>query len=345
MKIAVVNNMVPFIRGGAENLAEYLVNQLEGLGHSAELIRIPFCYEPAEAIFSSMLAAQMMQIDTVDLVIALKFPAYFIQHPNKVVWLVHQYRQAYDMWDSGHTNLSASPHALAMKNSITLADNKCFASAQKLFAISTVTQARLKRYNGFDSQLLRTPLNGPEDFPVGNYGDYLFCGGRINDYKRQHLAVEAMRHCRSSAKLIVAGPAESDYDVHKLQRLVERYNLKDRVLLDLGFHKRSKVAKLACESLACVYLPIDEESLGYVSMEANQAGKAVLTATDSGGILDLVVPGLTGWVCPPDPQAIAISIDEAFTNRQRTIELGQAAREHWLKMEINWENTVHQLID
>ena len=33
----------------------------------------------------------------VDLVIATKFPSYVVRHPNKVVWLVHQFRQAYEL--------------------------------------------------------------------------------------------------------------------------------------------------------------------------------------------------------------------------------------------------------
>ena len=34
----------------------------------------------------------------VDAVIATRFPTYAIRHPRKVVWLIHQYRQAYDQY-------------------------------------------------------------------------------------------------------------------------------------------------------------------------------------------------------------------------------------------------------
>ena len=98
MKIAVVNNAVPFVRGGAEFLAKWLTERLEQFGHSAVLIRIPFRWEPPEAILDSMLACQMMTVPNVDRVIALKFPAYLVPHGNKVLWLLHQFRQAYDLW-------------------------------------------------------------------------------------------------------------------------------------------------------------------------------------------------------------------------------------------------------
>ena len=35
----------------------------------------------------------------IDAVIPLKFPAYLIPHERKIVWLIHQHRTAYELWD------------------------------------------------------------------------------------------------------------------------------------------------------------------------------------------------------------------------------------------------------
>ncbi|MEQ1828683.1 MAG: glycosyltransferase family 4 protein [Pirellula sp.] len=344
MKIYVVNNMVPFLRGGAEALAEHLIEHLCRNGHDAQLVRIPFLYEPSERIYSKMLACRMMQLEEADLVIGLKFPAYLLPHANKVVWLVHQYRQAYDMWESGHSNIRSDESGERLRKSITRADSLCFSEVRRLSAISPVTQQRLKKFNGFDSELIRTPINSPELFDEGEYGDYVFCGGRINETKRQHLLVEAMRFTRSQCKLVVAGPADAPADETRLRMIVERHQLQDRVHLDIGFHPKEKIASLTSNALACAYLPIDEESLGYVSMEANQAAKAVLTCDDAGGILDLVFDGSTGWVCKADPREIAIRLDEIFQRRIRTIEIGMHAKTEWLAMGLTWEATIARLV-
>lgn len=344
MRIAVVNNMDPFVRGGAEDLADYLVAHLRATGHAAHLLRIPFCYEPAENIYDEMLACRMMEIGDVDLVIGFKFPAYLIQHPNKVLWLVHQYRQAYDMWDSGHSNIANSESGHRLRRTIAAADNECFSSVRRLTTISPVVHKRLKKYNGIDSQILRAPLNGPQDFRVGDYGDYIFCGGRINALKRQHLLVEAMKHVRSNAKLVIAGPADCEADGTLLKKLVEQHGLKSRVRLDIGYHSRQKLLPLICDALACAYIPVAEDSYGYVAMEANQAGKAVITASDAGGVLELVLDGQTGWVCEPNALQLAAAIDSAFEHRQRTIALGQHARQEWLKKELTWERTIERLV-
>jgi len=98
MKVLVVNNMAPFLWGGAEELAANLRKHLILAGHESEILRIPFQWEPSTKIPSQMLMARALELMNVDHVIALKFPAYLIQHPRKTLWLVHQYRQAYDLF-------------------------------------------------------------------------------------------------------------------------------------------------------------------------------------------------------------------------------------------------------
>ena len=49
MKIAVVNNTVPFLRGGAEILADALTDRLNRAGHVAQLVRLPFAWPPKPA--------------------------------------------------------------------------------------------------------------------------------------------------------------------------------------------------------------------------------------------------------------------------------------------------------
>ena len=83
---------VPFIRGGAEVHAEGLRDALRRFGHEAEILAIPFKWYPPEKILDHMLACQLLDVSEVagtpvDRVIGLKFPAYLIPHPNKVLWI------------------------------------------------------------------------------------------------------------------------------------------------------------------------------------------------------------------------------------------------------------------
>ncbi len=148
MKVLVVNSLAPFLRGGAEELEEHLVRNLNRHGVEAEALRIPFCWEPAERLLEEMLISRNFKLWNVDRVIALRFPAYLVPFPHKTLWLLHQYRQAYDLYDAGQSHLSASDRGRVIRKAIQTADNACFADAHRLFTNSPVTAQRLKYYNG-----------------------------------------------------------------------------------------------------------------------------------------------------------------------------------------------------
>ena len=298
MNLAVVNNTVPFLHGGAETLADSLTTRLSEAGHVVELVRLPFSWDPPEHIADAMLASQLTNLAGVDRVIALKFPAYLVPHEEKIVWLLHQFRHFYDLWDRDGPH---DPAAEAVRELVLRADDRHLAEARSLFANSEVTAARLRRFNGLDAEVLYPPLPNPACFQSVDVGDYIFAGGRINTFKRQLLAVEAMAHTRSGVRLVVAGLPESTADLEALRCAREASGCPDRITIIPRYIDEGDKVDLVNRSLACVYSPIDEDSYGYVTLEGAQASKALITTTDSGGILQLVVDGRSGIVCPPDP--------------------------------------------
>ena len=126
MNVLVLTTMLPFVHGGAEELAANLVLQLRRHGAAAEMMAIPFTWEPAERLIEEMLIARSLRIANVDRLIALKFPAYLADHPSKTVWLLHQYRQAYDLRDApssiGQSNIPDTPRGIQILNAIRAAD-------------------------------------------------------------------------------------------------------------------------------------------------------------------------------------------------------------------------------
>ncbi|HZG69236.1 MAG TPA: glycosyltransferase family 1 protein, partial [Herpetosiphonaceae bacterium] len=99
MRVLVCTAQVPFARGGAETLVEGLRDALRERGHECEIVTLPFSWTPRPNIMRGALAWRLLDLAVVDgrpvdLVIATKFPSYAVRHPRKVVWLVHQHRQA-----------------------------------------------------------------------------------------------------------------------------------------------------------------------------------------------------------------------------------------------------------
>src|SRR3981189_3359831 len=101
MRIAVAAPQVPFVRGGAELMAEDLVAALRDRGHETELVTLPFKWYPGTRVLDQAFLWRPLDLTEscggpIDRVIATKFPAYAVRHPNKVAWVLHQFRQAYD---------------------------------------------------------------------------------------------------------------------------------------------------------------------------------------------------------------------------------------------------------
>ena len=85
MKVLVLSTKVPFVHGGAEELFDHLVRNLQAAGVEAEGMRLPFTWNPAERLIDEMLIARRLCVSRVDRVIALKFPAYLVPAPDKVL--------------------------------------------------------------------------------------------------------------------------------------------------------------------------------------------------------------------------------------------------------------------
>ena len=343
LKVLVVNSAAPFIHGGAEELADHLTRQLNATdGVEAELLRIPFRWDPPEVILEEMLLNRRFELINVDRVIALKFPAYLIPHAHKTLWLLHQFRQAYDLADAGQ-GLPDSP----LRRAIRAADRACFATSRKIFVNSPVTRDRLQRYNGVASEVLYPPVNDEVLFcgPAmeGEGLPYVFAGGRVALGKRQHLLIEAMASVATPGRLIVAGPPESADIAERLRATVARLGLEDRVELHLAFHPRARIAEWVKGARAAAYAPFDEDSLGYVTMEAFAAGKPVLTTTDSGGLLEIVGPE-TGIVVAAEPAALAEGLTRLLGDRAHAYALGQNARALWNAKAVSWAATIEKLL-
>jgi glycosyltransferase involved in cell wall biosynthesis len=344
MKVLVLSTMVPFIHGGAEELFSHLVRNLQATaGIEAEGFRIPFTWNPAERLIDEMLIAKRLRLLNVDRVIALKFPAYLIPWNDKVIWLLHQYQQAYDLLDIGQSNIPDDARGAQIVMAIRTADNAAFVEARRIYTNAPITSRRLQHYNDVDSIVLRPPLNDPELFTGGESDGYLLATGRVNAGKRQHLLVRALRHSPGT-RLVIAGPPDSSEDAAAMRRLVAMEGVEHRVTLDLRFLPRIDLAQLVNRSLAVAYLPFDEASLGYCTMEALQAGKVVLTATDSGGVLDFVRDGETGVVVPPEPEALGAAMATLTDAPARAFHLGRAGRAAMDAAELSWPATIGTLL-
>lgn len=338
-----MSTIVPFVIGGGELIVDWLNKKLIEYGFSSESIKIPFqpCYTE---MLQQMLAIRLLDLtEYCDKLIAIRTPSYLIKHPDKVLWFIHHHRGAYDLWGTPYQDIPNTPEGLEIRDAIISADNLAFGEASKIYTNSKVISDRLKRFNGVNSEILYPPLMDSEKYHSGEFGKYIFYPSRMNGHKRQHLAIEAMQYTRSNVKLIVAGsPYPSEYSL-RLEEIVREKKLTNKVkIISKWITDESKIELLA-NCLGCVYIPVDEDSYGYVSLEAYHSKKPVITCSDSGGTLEMVEDGINGFVCSADPKAIAESFDRLEFDRESARKMGQAGCDKIIAMGISWDNVVEKL--
>ncbi|MDA0657736.1 MAG: glycosyltransferase family 4 protein [Planctomycetota bacterium] len=343
MKLALVSSFVPFIKGGGTAIVEWLEHKLVEHGHQVETIFLPFV-EVMDRMLDQMLAYRMLDItESVDRVIAFRPPAYLIRHPNKVLWFIHHFRAYYDLWDTEYRGCADNPATRAFRARLMDIDETALKESRSIYTNSAVVGQRLRTFNSVESTILYPPLLDASLFRSGSYGDTIVYVSRMEHHKRQHLLVEAMRHTRSPAKLVLAGKSHSQSYPRQLRLTAMRYGLSDRVQIIDRWISEEEKAGLLKNCRAAAYLPFDEDSYGYPSLEAHHACKSILTTSDSGGVMELVQDGVNGLVCEPTAEALAAAIDRLFDEPNLAAEMGHRGPRRMSELNINWDHVVEKL--
>lgn len=346
MKVAIATVQVPFITGGAEIHASLLCQELRARGHEAEIVTIPFKWYPPETLINCMIMGRMMDLtevngEPIDLVIAMKFPAYYVKHPNKVLWLLHQHRQAYDLWGTPFGDIHGWEDGEFLRDTIVHNDNAFLSEAVRIFTNAGNTAKRLKNYNGIHATSLYHPPAGHARLRCDDYGDFVFYASRIDPMKGQRLLVEAARYLETDAKICVAGKGAQKEMAH-LQGLIEQNGLHERVRL-LGFI--SEEEKIDCYARCLgVYFGAYDEDYGYVTLEAFFSKKPVIIHEDAGGPLEFVVHGQNGYVLERNPEAIAARIDAWYRDRAMAKEMGERGWQGLQEKNIHWDHVIAALL-
>jgi glycosyltransferase involved in cell wall biosynthesis len=341
MRIALFNTMMSHIRGGAEILVDDLAEQLQAYGHEVMLFRLPFPQSFEAPLVATVESARTLCFDEFDRVIAFKFPAYSIKHQGKVIWMLHQFRQVYDLW-GGEYGLRPNPLGESIRKIIISADNRDIPSSRRVYTIAQEVTNRLKRFNNINSSVLYPPLQHHELYYTDKPGDYIFYPSRMNTLKRQHLAIAAMRHVKSGVRLVLAGVCEGLY-FEQLKQLIREYNLEKQVELRNEWISDEEKRTLIANALGIIFIPYKED-YGFVSLEAFYSAKPVITCIDSGGTREFVEDGVSGFEVQSTPEAIAMAMDTLFFDRLMTERMGKAGQDEINGRDITWPTTIKRLL-
>jgi glycosyltransferase involved in cell wall biosynthesis len=340
MRIAVCAPQVPFARGGAEIMADTLVDELRRRGNEAALVTVPFKWYPGERVLTHAFLWRLVDLDEVDgrridTVIATKFPAYCVRHPNKVAWVLHQFRQAYeyDRTDLGQFSESAADRALRQR--VLAFERNALGEARKLFATSGNVAGRLRASTGLEAEIMPHPP-APLAYRCDSYDDFILSVNRLDRAKRIDLLIEAAA-AEPGLRVVIAGDGP---DRERLERLAHDRGLNGRAEFT-GRISNDELADLYARCLGVYYAPVDED-FGMVPFEAFLSEKPVLTTSDAGGPLDVVHDHETGLVVAPSVEELARACAWLRGHADEAKTFGRAGRE--LARGVTWDSCIDRLL-
>lgn len=151
----------------------------------------------------------------------------------------------------------------------------------KIIAISTEVQKRIKKYYGRDSEIIFPPTDFLQPSLIGGVSnDYFLYVGRLVKYKKVDLLIDVFNHL--GLPLVIVGTGAEQ---NKLKRMARKN------IIFMGSINDKELIKVYSKAKAFM-MPQDED-FGITSIEAQRFGLPVI-AYNSGGAKDTVVDGMTG---------------------------------------------------
>jgi glycosyltransferase involved in cell wall biosynthesis len=148
--------------------------------------------------------------------------------------------------------------------------------------------------------------------------------GRLDGQKGAEIALRALAGLRGAAaalplRLVGSGPLEPD-----LHRLAKELGVADRLRWESGLTQPELAARY--RRAAALLVPGSHEGLGLVAVEGQLSGAPVIAAA-SGGLLDVVTDGRSGWTFRPgDPSTLARVIEEVAEQPDDAARRAEAGR-------------------
>lgn len=397
--VIVAPSPVPLRLGGAERHWDRLRRSLEDAGVATDVVKLPVREHTLVDLLEGYEAFACMDLSHADLVITGKYPAWMVQHPNHVVWMLHPLRGLYDTYNPAAHEADdppVGPHLEAILDALDAGTgsttplsliDKVRHAADHLDPSATrpggvlalpgplarrvvhfldrwaLDQRRIRRHLAISQVVAQRPdymplgvtpeviippsclpepsfdmapaSAGTAPTPTGGETREYLAVGRLDPPKRIDLAISGFaRFDAPDARLTVIGDGPDRERLEAIAKGDARITFAGRV-------SEEDLAAAYRRCRAVLVTPLAED-FGYVTIEALQAARPVITTTDSGGPAELVTDRTDALVVEPDRDAVAGALAEIDTDDRLVARLAASGRA--TAAAHSWPAVAHQLL-
>jgi glycosyltransferase involved in cell wall biosynthesis len=366
------------ILGGFERVVQRVVRALRAAGHSVDVLTLPVSWqrrsingvdipvhvwEQAPEFFRyAALTERFAALDVADydVVLTTQPGSHAVPHPRKLALFYHHLRVAYDLEElfaaSGFPGAELAHDAAA---AVRRLDAPHMASVACFLTPSATVRSRLRRFNHVDDDILLPYQAGPMHrmAPPDGSARLVLCVSRHEFSKRTELFVDAAFDGFDGRGAVLVGgggqlgwvrwwaarrargeepPPSGVWPPPDAPSFVEESPVNIA-----GWVDDRRLAELSRQA-ACMVAPSYDEDYGLTALEAQAAGLPVVVCSDGGGLAELVIDGVTGYVVPPEGAAIAAAVRRLCADPHHWSKMSRAAREH--AATFGWQQADKQLL-
>ncbi len=378
MKIAIVApNPVPYCYGGAEALLDGLIGYLkENTSHSVELIKLDSLESDFWNLVYNYKQFAELDLSRFDLVLSTKYPAWMVNHPNHICYLLHTLRGLYDTYSFADLPEKVEEYSEELNGVFDLIRSEQY-SRNNFFRVLELLEINRELIESLELSVFPGPfirelihffdkcgyvgvkkffcisetVKGRADyFLESNSPECVYPATYLSGYKceefKYFLAVSRLESHKRVYSIIVQFK-KSTTDRRLLivgtggceEELKDLAKDDDRIEF-LGFVDGEKLLDLYANCLAVIFTPYDED-YGLVTIEAMKSKKPVLTLKDSGGVLEFVDNEKTGFVCEEDDLYEKIDYISEYPDKAKSMGLAACEKVKG----ISWENVYEKILN
>lgn len=382
MKIAIVGpSPIPFTVGGMENMMGSLYEQINhSTSHQVELLKLPTREHGFWELIESYYQFYKLDVSHFDAILVSKYPAWMVQHNNKVFYVAHRLRGLYDTYHYMNQPLEVSRGNDKIDQLLDYMDANPHPQTldvffRLLFQLRDTAGVEETPYFVFPGPFIRKLVHYMDDYAfretevetyfsisrtVKERADYFPSGSRVEvaylpsgqasdktgGYEHIFMVSRLDKPKRIDLLIKAMKYVKSEIPLYIAGTGPEREHLQklagsDKRIHFLGFVSNEEVDRYYANALVIPYFP-QEEDYGLITYEAMMHKKPVITTVDAGGPVEFVTDYKTGFVTQCDPKAIAEKIDYMARHVDETKKMGENGFQ--LVRGITWKNVVDLIL-
>ena len=212
------------------------------------------------------------------MVVATKFPSYVVRHPEKRVWLVHQFRQAYELDRTELGQFGESPEDRALRRQVQELDRVALGEATRLFATSQQRRRPARALDGARAPRCCRIRRRTLAYRCDGYGDFVLSASRLDRAKRIDLLLEAAAlEPGAPRRRRRRRPGSRASRGHRSRARARRARRVSRARLRRGARRSLRHAASPCTTRRST------RTSAWARTSRSSPSKPVITTTDAGG--------------------------------------------------------------